>query len=87
MGFSWSEGLVAELCEVAEQAERGSGLSSMHSDVWFVERVGPAAEGESGFGRSMLPAVLFATMDRLRRPIGSRAHVAIPVMAFCDLIT
>jgi hypothetical protein len=50
-GFSWSGGVVAELCGVAEQAESGFGLSSMRSDVWFVDRVEAAAEGESGFGR------------------------------------
>ena len=53
MEFSWSGGLVAELCGVAEQAESGSGLSSMRSDVWLGERVGAAAEGETGFGRSL----------------------------------
>ena len=53
MGFSWSGGLVAALCGVAEQAESGSGLSSMRSDVWFGDRGGATAEGESGFGRSL----------------------------------
>lgn len=52
-GFSWSGGLVAELCGVAEQAESGFVLSSMRSDVWFGDRVGAAAEVESGLGCSL----------------------------------
>ena len=52
-GFSWRGVLVAELCRVAEQAESGCGLSLMRSDVWFWERDGGAAEGESGLGHSL----------------------------------
>ena len=50
-GISWSGGLVAELWGVAEQAESGFGLRSLRFDVWFGDRVGAAAEGESGLGR------------------------------------